>query len=66
MRAAQRIQIKGDEIHERKSDGLARQASHAGKLKGFVDGSNLKRKEYSTVLLSKANKNGLKLLNKIS
>ena len=46
MRAAQRIQIKGDEIRERKSDGLARHASHAGILEGFVDGSNLKRMCY--------------------
>ena len=35
-------------------------------LKDLMTGSNLKRKEYGTVMSTEANENGLKLLNKIS
>ena len=35
-------------------------------LKELITGSNLKRKEYGTVMSSEANENGLELLNKIS
>ena len=35
-------------------------------LKELITGSNLKRKEYGTVMTSEANENGLELLSKTS